>query len=165
MSSTAVAEKSTLEPLVMSHHRRHSLLEKVLPGNSPKKGPKCHTSLQRPTEIVTSTGRHANQHRQRDEAGEPEKRGHGIHGQDRELVTDVSSLIVVAWGEYEEGDGEDGPDGAKDQEVDLARGCVVVRVEEPIVAVVRAVVFARDYVEADVIHWEERARFKGAGVG
>ena len=125
MSSTAVAEKSALEPSVLAHHPHLSILEKKLHRHSPKKRPKGDTSLQRPTDMVISTNRHANEHGQRDEAGEPENRRHRIHRQDRELVSDVPSLSIVAWGEDEEGDGEDGPDGAEDEEVDLARGCVL----------------------------------------
>lgn len=74
--------------------------------------------------MVIPTIGHANEHRQRDEAGEPENRRHGIHDQDHELVTDMPGPSIVAWGEYEEGDGEDGPDGAEDQEVNLAGRCV-----------------------------------------
>ena len=126
VSSTVVAEKSTLESSVLPHHPHSSIPEKGLRRHSPKERPKSHTSLQRPAYMVIPTIGHANEHCQRDEAGEPENRCHSIHSQDRELVADVPGLSIVAWGEYEEGNGEDGPDGAEDQEVDLAGGCVAV---------------------------------------
>src|SRR5437016_1762695 len=110
--------------------------------NSPKKRPKGHTGLCRLTELVTPTMRYANFHGPRDEAGEPENRRYYIHAQDGELMTDMLSLRIVAWGDYKEGDGEDGPDGAEDHEVKLARGCVG---ED-------AVDCVRDYVDADVSH-------------
>jgi len=110
----------------------------------PKKRPKHHTSLQRPTDMVVPTIRHANVHGQGDEAREPENGCHSIHGQDCELMADVPSLSIVARGEYEEGNGEDGPDGAEDHEVDLAGGKVASCIVVAAVVIGGAIVLACD---------------------
>ena len=64
------------------------------------------------------------QHRQRDEAGEPEQHGHGVEGEDGE---DVGDRGEEAGGEGQVDEDEHRPGGDEDHEVDLgdagAVGC------------------------------------------
>jgi hypothetical protein len=64
-----------------------------------------------------------------DEAGEPEEHGQGLGSQNAKLV--AGSAVGESPGHDDEvGEGEDGPDGAEDEEVDL-RGRHVVPVAVP----------------------------------
>ena len=56
------------------------------------------------------------EHRQRDEAREPEQHGERVEGEDGE---DVGDRGEKAWGEAEVDEDEHGPGGDKDHEVDL----------------------------------------------
>ena len=62
------------------------------------------------------------EYRQRDPAREPEDHGHGIEGQDGEFVRGGGE---EARGEGEVEQGQEGPDGDEDEEVDAGGGGVV----------------------------------------
>jgi len=78
--------------------------------------------------MIIPTVRNPKPRRQGNEPRKPEYRSHGIHGQNSKLVSHVAPIGVVARGEDQKCDGEDRPDTAEDEEVDLAggRGVVVV---------------------------------------